>query len=370
MHATVDKKEFMRALVRAGAATSRKSTMPILGYVLLEAAESKLVLRSSDLAVYYREELDARGAEGEALALPAVKLLETVKATPTDEIYLVEKDGRLELQSGRVTARLDYLPAADFPAEPAADNQAILSLEAKELDKALAMVEPAISAENARFNLASLFMEPDKKNNRLNLVATDGRRLNRLKLATPVDGWGGLGGGVLIPGSSVKALRQFLGLGGEAIFGLGAKWSTVRIGQATAHIQAMEGSFPDYRAVMPRPDKLAYFFKVRREELKAAMERARIYTDQKGPGAKFSFNEGLLTLTASTLDVGEYKETMEADTESAGMDAGLNVRYVEDVLKVMESDEVRAACESEHNPFVFTGEGDPDFIGIVMPMRL
>lgn len=368
MQAVVEKKEFMRTLARAGAAAQRKSQQAILTHVLLKVADGDLTVSATDLAIYYREALGAREAQPGSLSVTASRLLEIVKSAPTDDLYLSDDGDQLTVKSGRVTAKLDYLPEDDFPEEPETGKQAMLTISAGTLSDALAQVEPAISNEDDRFNLSNMFFEMDRQGGQLNLVATDGHRLHRLKLEATLEGLENLEGkGALIPGASIKALRRFLGLGGEAVLGLGERWSTLRISTAVAHFSTSEGSFPDYRVVIPKSNPHRAL--VKREEMGAAMERARVFASGRFMGASFEFENGLLTLQTQTPEVGELKEVLEVDCQGS-FQSGLDVSFIDDAMKVMKSDQIGMATKGDGEPWMLEGEGDPGFLCVIMPMRL
>ena len=92
MELVVRKSDLLRELQYFQGIVERKSTIPILANVLLEAAEGKVRLLATDLEVSLRSTCDASIAKGGALTLPAKKLFEIVKALPDTDVR-IEQDG-------------------------------------------------------------------------------------------------------------------------------------------------------------------------------------------------------------------------------------------------------------------------------------
>ena len=112
--------ELARALGRSQGIVEKKSTMPILSHVLLEARKGNVLhVSATDLDLSVSSEHAAEVTKEGALAVPAKHLYEIVRALPELQVTL-KKSGNnyLEIKSGASEFRIVGLPAEDFPALP------------------------------------------------------------------------------------------------------------------------------------------------------------------------------------------------------------------------------------------------------------
>ena len=126
LHITVPRSALAQAVSTAKSATDAKSTMPILGNVLVQARDGKVVVAATDLVKTERRILPTEGidirSEGE-ITIPA-KALHQILSTFTDEVVTLavekaEADGlRVSLRAGRSRLTLPAIAAKDFPRLP------------------------------------------------------------------------------------------------------------------------------------------------------------------------------------------------------------------------------------------------------------
>ena len=88
MHVVVSKKDLLRVLGRCQGVADKKSTMPVLGNVLLEvAAPNELRLAATDLFVSVSGKIPAK-IEKAGVALGARELFERVRMMPDGPIVI------------------------------------------------------------------------------------------------------------------------------------------------------------------------------------------------------------------------------------------------------------------------------------------
>lgn len=98
----------------------------------------------------------------------------------------------------------------------------------------------------------------------------------------------------------------------------------------------LEGQYPDFRRLLPS----SYPARVQasRRDLLTACERALLLADQGS--VRFEAAAGALHLTARAPDLGEIADRLPATLEGQPFAIPLNVRYVIEGLRAMDSPEV------------------------------
>lgn len=371
MELTVKKESLVKGLAKSQSVVERRTSMPILSNVLLSAEGEKVVVTATDLETSFQGEYPARVSKPGRLTVPAKKLFEIVRELPSEDVYLKEKENSyLHLSGGRANFDLVGLPADDFPALPEVDGMGELVFEGEVLAEMIEKTIFSISQEETRFNLAGLYVQKRQKDDgpRLRLVSTDGHRLCLLDRQVPGLDDFTLDEGVIIPRKGVTEMKKLAEEGGELSLGLNRSFAVVRKDEVVLILRMQEGSFPDYEVVIPKVTKRKAM--VNRRAFSDVLKRMSIMATDRFSGVRLNFKEGLLEVVSSNPDLGEASEALEMDYEGEGFSAGFNARYYIDLCAAMRSEEISLGFVDEQNPCLITGEGDPGFLSVIMPMRL
>src|SRR5258708_15632930 len=118
MKVTIERSVLLKALGHVHRIVERRNTIPILANVLIEAADGKLALKSTDLDLEASEQVAADVAQNGATTVPAHMIYDIVRKLPDGAQASLEttgETGQLVLRSGRSRFTLQALPASDFP---------------------------------------------------------------------------------------------------------------------------------------------------------------------------------------------------------------------------------------------------------------
>ena len=118
MKVTIERSVLLKALGHVHRIVERRNTIPILANVLIEAADGKLALKSTDLDLEASESVPADVAQNGATTVPAHVIYDIVRKLPEGAQASLETTGdagQLVLRSGRSRFTLQALPASDFP---------------------------------------------------------------------------------------------------------------------------------------------------------------------------------------------------------------------------------------------------------------
>ncbi|MBU4384402.1 MAG: DNA polymerase III subunit beta [Proteobacteria bacterium] len=371
MELTVRKEDLVKGLGKSQSVVERRTSMPILSNVLLEAEDESLTVSATDLETSFQGHCAARVSKPGKVTVPARKLYEIVKELPAEEIYLKEKENNyLHITAGRASFNLVGLSAEDFPNLPDVEGIPELSVSGQMLAEMVEKTIFSISQEDTRFNLAGLYIQKRNRDGAdyLRFVSTDGHRLSLVDRSLEgLEGFA-LDGGVIIPRKGVAEMRKMAEDAETISLGLNQSYASLSLGGARLVLRMQEGSFPDYEVVIPKVSKKNVV--VNRQAFSEVLRRVAILATDRFQGVKLDFKEGLLEVVSQNPDLGEAREALEVDYDGDALSVGFNARYFLDLCGAMKSEEITLGFVDEQHPCLIKGEADEGFLSVIMPMRL
>jgi DNA polymerase-3 subunit beta len=369
MEMKITREELSLALYRAQGIVERKTTMPILSNVLLEAGQDGLVVSAFDTEIGLTSRHRCEVLKEGAAALPGRHLFEIVRALPDMAIKIKRApNGQVEISSGAARFKIVSTVAKDFPPLPTAEGVQFLQMSADDLTQMIERTSFAISTDETRYNLGGVFVE--QEGDVLRMVATDGHRLALAE--KPIQGGASaakLPRGVIIPKKGLLELRRLVSEeGGACELGFTPGSVVYRREGVQVIVRLLDGVFPDYRQVIPREN--ARRLMIHRVLFAETLRRVALVAQDKASGVKFDIGEGKLTLSSQNPDLGEAQEEMETKVEGAPLQMGFNARYLLDVLNVLSSEEVSLELSDELSPGLLKPTGEQGYLAVVMPMRI
>ena len=185
MKVTIERAALLRALGHVHRVVERRTTIPILANVLIDAKAGALLLKATDLDLEITEKAVAEVTQPGATTLPAHTLYDIVRKLPEGAQLSLEASGeagQLTLRSGRSRFNLQSLPDSDFPDVTSGEFSHKFTLPPADLKRLIEKTQFAISSEETRYYLNGIFIHTIEIDGQLMLraVATDGHRLARL----------------------------------------------------------------------------------------------------------------------------------------------------------------------------------------------
>lgn len=366
MKIVTNKDNLLKPLQQVGGVVERRQTLPILANVLVSTGNGQIHITATDLEVEMKTTALVDCDEESDFTLPARKLLDIVKALPDDaEINLSIEGERAILRSGRSRFTLGVLPAQDYPAiEPTATSTSF-SVAQKVIKKLIEKTHFAMAQQDVRYYLNGMLIEI--KEGTIRAVATDGHRLAMCE-STDLD-VGDVDLQVILPRKAVIELSRLLSDSDETLqIDVSSSHMKVKIGDTSFTSKLIDGKFPDYQRVVPsNTDKEIL---ADRDELKQALQRTSILSNEKYRGIRFQFIPSLLKLLAHNPEQEEAEDEMEIDYDGEELTIGFNVGYLIEVLSVIDSDQVRLSLKDANSSCLVQNDTSDDSRYVIMPMRL
>jgi DNA polymerase-3 subunit beta len=368
MELVVRKSDLLRELQFFQGIVERKSTIPILANVLLEASDGRVRLLATDLEVSLRSTCEASIARGGALTLPAKKLFEIVKALPDTDVRIEQDGTSVKVAADRFESKMQTLPREDFPTLPEPSGTGSVTLPRKGLRELISRTQFAITGEDTRYYLnGAQFIV---RGGSMVMVATDGHRLALVTSTLEAEA-GSVELKAIIPKKTLTELSRLLGDGeGDVVYELGENHQFFHVGDRLLISRIHEGQFPAYERVIPKGNDKKVEFE--RDRLTSAVKRVSILSNDRSRAVKFNVQAGKVEISSESPDFGEAHEQVVVDYAGPGLQICFNAQYVADFLSVVETDHVQLEVKDEVSQAVMrpVASDGYEYTYVIMPMRL
>ena len=366
MRFILPREALLKPLQQVVGVVERRQTLPVLSNLLVNVNADGVSFTGTDLEV----EMVARASaedlvEGE-VTIPARKLFDICRALPDGARIKVEQNGeRVAVSAGRSRFTLATLPASEFPVVENIDVLERVSLPEAVLKDLIGRTAFAMAHQDVRYYLNGLLL--DLRDKSLRCVATDGHRLAlcETQLETEI----ATRRQIIIPRKGVLELQGLFEAGeGLVELELGRNHIRVRRDSVTFTSKLIDGRFPDYEAVIPiGADK---DIRVGREDLRFALQRAAILSNEKYRGVKLEVSPNRLRIVAHNPEQEEANEELEVQTSVAELSVGFNVNYLMDALAALTGEEVVLSLRDAQSSCLLRKVDSDDTRHVVMPLRL
>ena len=359
-----------------GRAVSPRSTLPVLGNVLVATDGGRLKLSATDLEVGINCWIGARVEEEGATTVPARTLTDLVNALPPGQVdlELIVRTQTLNLRAARSEANIKGIDAQEFPIVAVPDEDARgIPIEPDVLRSAIEQVAFAAATDESRPILTGVLAQFE--NETLTLAAADGFRLSVRTVTLPDAVSQPFS--IIIPAQALTELRRVSGDQEETV----AIHVTPERNQVIFELtdvvlvsQLIDGNFPDYRQIIPGERSThtvldtAPFLKACKMAQIFARDAANISRVQVEPGTELE--PGRVRVSATSAETGEDVSEIDASVEGEAVEIAFNVGYLIDVLSVTDAAQVALDTTTSSSPGVIRPVGEDSFTHVIMPMHL
>lgn len=332
-----------------------RSTLPALSCLLVQADKSGLKFTGSNLDLYASATSEAEVSTDGAVCLPADRLLNFVRKSPSEEIELLLDGSRIKLTGGTAKAEISFLDPEEFPQLPPKNNGTTAVIPAAKLALCLRQTAPMMSDDEPRHVLMGLFFQ--FKDKQLWLVGCDGRRLG----ATAIDCDGQ--GEWILPFEIAKRLVSAVeNSKGDVTCVFSQNNATFSADGWTLTGRLLEGNYPNWKQTIPT-DGLAV--ELNKDEIISTVQRAKDFTTERAAAVKLTFAGSMLTVTSGDGN-DRFSETLGVNNKAGDIAISMSPDYLLAGLNAIQGDTVSARIIDELSPFVLI---EDNFTAVIMPMR-
>ncbi len=366
MRIVAQKEELAEKLQVVGRGVSARTSVQILAGIMLRAADERLYLSATDMEISLRVSLEAQVEDEGAVVVPGRLLVDIVRLLPAGEVTLEHRadEGVARLACGPASYQLNTYGPEDFPRLPEIDPDEAFTVEREAFLDTIARVGRSASRDESRPVLTGVLVRFE--GGKVVMAATDSYRLS-VKETPLAQG----------PGRELEAIVPARALAELARIGQAAQSSTIEVGVQENQIafgvdgvwltaRRIDGQFPNYRQLLP--EQFEAEVQLPREELLDVVRRTGLLAQRKSP-LRLRFEDGELTVSAQTQDVGEARESLPVAYSGEPIEIGFNADFLRDGLESVTDEAVRLKLISPLRPGLIHGESD-DFLYLIMPIRL
>ena len=361
---TCEKQKILEGISIVQKAITGKSTMPILEGIYINTNKSTLTLIGSDMDVSIQTSVDATIIEEGSIVIDAKIFGEIIRKLPNSTIKIETIENQLiKITCAKSVFDVVYMNTNEFPELPKVNENLKISVNQNILKNMIKGTSFAIAQDETRPILQGILFEVKNKN--LNLVALDGYRLaiRNEFLDTDIDME------IVIPGKTLNEVSKIL----EDVDDI------VDITFTNNHIlfnlektkiisRLLEGKFINYNSLLPQEHKL--LVNINRQELQNAIERASLMAKDGNTNLiKLDFQQDNLIITSNS-QLGKVREEISIKLQGEEIQIAFNSKYLLDVLKNVEDDEIVMKMTSGISPCVIEEKNNENAKYLVLPVRL
>lgn len=366
MRFSVQREVLLKPLSQVVGVVERRQTLPVLANLLVAVSAEGVSFTGTDLEVEMVARMVADGLDPGEITIPARKLFDICRALPDGiKIDFKQTGERVTVSAGRSRFTLSTLPASEFPQVDNIDLLERVTLPEATLKELIDRTAFAMAHQDVRYYLNGTLL--DLREQALRCVATDGHRLALCETGIELNAKARRQ--IIIPRKGVLELQRLLDAGeGTVEIEFGRNHLRVRRSDFVFTTKLIDGRFPDYEAVIPiGADKV---LTVGREDLRSALQRASILSNEKYRGVKMELAPGRLHIVAHNPEQEEAVEELEVSTHVDGLAVGFNVNYLLDALSALRGNEVMLCLRDGNSSCLIRDADNERSRHVIMPLRL
>jgi len=369
MKFSLNQQDLQKSLNYCQGVIEKRSTLPILSNVLLNASSSKLTITATDLDLIFIHQISN------------VEVLEEGKTTTSSSIMydIVRKftsgkkinfssvgENKIHLESEKSDFNLNCISASEFPLTDEDFNKNEFSINSKNLLKLLNKCKFSVSNDETRHYLSGIFFHQTQIDDKyfLTSAATDSHRMSisKVRLNEKIDFEP-----IILPKKTIFQLCSLLEdyEGDVKICNIKSKIK-FELNNSILISKLIDGKFPNYIQVIPKENQ-----KKLQVDLKLfldSVDRVASVSLDKKDGVKFSLKKDVLDLSVNNTNSGDGKESLNVKFDH-DLDISFNSRYLIDVASQLDGDHIEIYLKDTGSPALIKDPGDFDSIFVVMPMK-
>lgn len=363
MKLSIVRTKFLDGLQTVQNVVTTKGSLQILSNALMHAEGNQLCITTTDLDISERCFVECEVEEAGSTTLPVRRLASIIRELDEGKILIdVNEDDVATVQSGSSFFKIIGLPTRDFPPVPATEGKFCYRIDQGAFREMLRKTAYAVSLDETRRVLNGVLLA--FKENKLTMVATDGRRLALVEheIEFPPEAEVEM----VLPTKAVSELMRILGNDGDLKIYAQKNQVIFELGTTTLSSKLIDGVYPNYRQVIPGMcDERVV---IDRELLLSALRRVSVVTTDKSNATRLTFSANQLTISTSTPDVGEGRDTVPVKYAGKEVSIIFNPEYVMDPLKNIDDDEIIIEMNDGHSPALL--KCSIPFLYVLMPLRI
>jgi len=369
MKFTCSQQSLTKALNTVSKAVSSRTTIPILKGILLDAKkDGQLTLSASDLDISIEKKMPDVNVEEEGSVVVSSKLFtDIVRKLPNEDISIEQlEDKSLIIKTSISEFTILGLSPEEFPKIGEVEEEDKLVFDKELLKEMIRKTSFCASIDESKGIIVGVLIEVEK--DFISMVALDGFRMAVIREEMKSENENK----IIINAKIINEINKIMSdidEEQEVTLILNKKKAMILFENVKIVIRLLEGEFIKYKDILPKEVKCKV--KISKNLLHESMDRASILSKEgKNNLIRFSVSEDFLTIT-SRSEEGNVKEEVPLSLKDGDdIEIGFNSKYVLDVLKVLDDEEIILEMVSSVKPCVIKPAEGSGFEYLVLPVRI
>jgi len=375
MEFNIKRETFLAGIQKTLGIVEKKTTMPILNNLLLQAISNKIKIMATDMEIGLVSSYETDVIEEGKITISARKLYEMVREIQGENIHVIKNEKNVVIITcNKAVYRILGLPADDYPSIEENDNFTFYRLRGNILKDLMRKTYFSISSDEMRKNLTGVLLETEKKGDSfvIRMISTDGHRLSFATAETGSNDFleTDLHKNIIIPKKGVGEITRILDDNeGEFIeIGVNSGLLIIKADQTVLRASLIDGDFPDYKRVIPT--ERGVVIRIDRDKLLHAVRRMNVVSSEKYNGMIMTASRMKLSFNSINNDIGEANDEIDAEYDGDERSIGYNVKYLVDAVEVIEEESVDFEVNEDMRPTILRGKGNNNYFCIIMPLKI
>ena len=355
MKISIQKNIFEQILSQMQPFLEKKDYSQITSHIYLEAKDNNLTIKATDYEIGLKIEIENISVkENGSVTANGKKLLEIVRILKDEDIILEKKDNALLIKQRQSKFKLPSFNQDEFPLFPKIDNKPKIEINSIEFITSLKKITPAIDTNNPKFELNGALI--DIKEDHINLVATDTKRLALIKIKNSIDNTLS----IIIPKKAILEIQKLF-FEDITIF-YNETELIIESKNRLFFTKLINGRFPDYERIIPKSIK--YELTLPKDRMVESIKQVTTISNE----IKLTFLENRIIFKSLSEENSEAETEIEIQTPfKEKFVIAVNSRYILDFLSNIDDNEYNMGINEPDLPFLLRKD---NFITIIMPIVL
>ena len=297
MKFTFERDVMIKEIAIAQEIISVKNATSILSNVLLTASNNTLSIRATDMnKINFESSIPIQVEEEGSTTIFCDKFMGILNSLPNGEIEFnqpSENDGEQAISvvikpvDKKIKFQIKSMSQDKFPDFNSEAENAYFEVPAKEIKSMISQTIFAVSEDETRYFMNGVYCE--KKENKFNMVATDGRRLAFISkdLLSGVNDFPS----AIVPPKTLATVLKHAPEEGNIELAIADKMIFFKFNNYKFSSVLMDGQFPNYERVIPNHQ--SHTFQVQKTDLQNALKRVALMVDKKAGRTYFNISDGI-----------------------------------------------------------------------------
>ena len=365
MKFTCERSVLLKEISIAQEIIASKNAISILSNIYLEADNDRLIIKATDMKVNFETIVPVTVIEPGSTTVFGDKFLGILNTFPHEEIEFSQKDINITIKPTtlkRPEYKLKSIASDKYPEFPVSTTT-FFEMPIKDFREMVQQTVFAVSDDETRYFMNGVYLE--KTDDKINMVATDGRRL--AYISKPAGKEINDFAGIIVPPKILTTIVKRSGEEGLISISVTDRTIFINFGSYKFSSVLLEGQFPNYRKVIPENQQFSLI--VKREEMLNALHRVSLMVEQKSHRVYLGINAGAMAVYSEESELGTVDDEIPCQYEGEEIVIALNYRYIEEPFKAINDENICIRFTGINKAITIVPVPEKDFFHIVMPMQ-